>query len=205
MRTVGGVLEAALAGSPAAGSLIEDWRSRVLTEGRDADGLLTRASRERGPDEAIALPYPRGRQCPSPDASATLVFRGVRRGDRMAELHALLRGIAAHGGWMLEAADALCGSGSHPALVGAPYRLNARLAGLSAAVAGVPLELIDLSVPVASGAAALAAARDGLAGEVPAPTRVIDPDRLTDRGFIDRFRAAIAETAAVTTPLTGTR
>ncbi|MGC5170491.1 FGGY family carbohydrate kinase [Microbacterium sp. DT81.1] len=204
VRAVDGILEGALAGSPAAGSLIEDWRTRVLEDGEDGDELMMRARLERGPDEAIALPYPRGRQCPHPDASATLVFRGVPAGDRIAELHALLRGIAAHGGWMIEAAEALCGVAAPPVLVGAPYRLNGRLAALSAAVAGTPLELVDLAAPVASGAAALAADRDGLAGEVHAPTRLIDPDRVTDDGFVDRFRAAIAESAVSARPPTRT-
>ena len=46
-------------------------------------------------------------QCPDPDPAATLRFSGVGPGDRAGELHALLRGIAAHGGWMLEATTAL--------------------------------------------------------------------------------------------------
>lgn len=205
VRAVDGILEGVLAGSPAAGRLIEDWRTRVLSDGQDADELMARASLEPGPDDAIALPYPRGRQCPDPDASATLVFRGVPPGDRIAELHALLRGIAAHGGWMMEAAEALCGAGAPPpVLVGAPYRLNARLAGLSAAVAGVPLELVDLAAPVASGAAALAATRDGLAGEVHAPIRLVEPDGQADPRFVDRFRVAIAETAVSARPPTPT-
>jgi xylulokinase len=198
VRTVEGGLEAVLAGSPAAGSLIEDWRARVVGDGADPDALLACAATGSGPDEAIALPYPRGRQCPHPDAAATLLFRGVPAGDRLAELHALLRGIAAHGGWMLDAADALSGPGAPPVLVGAPYRQNSRLAGLSAAVAGRPLEVLDLAAPVASGAAALAAVRAGLTAEVSAPTRTVDPEELRHPGFVDRFRAALADASAFT-------
>ncbi len=196
VRTVDGRNEAALAGSPAAGSLMQDWRGRVQSDGEDPDELLTRVAGEPGPADAIALPYPRGRQCPDPDPAAILRFRGVVPGDRAAELHALLRGIAAHGGWMLEATTALCGEASPPVLVGTPYRRNGRLAALSAAVAGTALDLVDLAAPVASGAAMLAAVRARLAGVSSPPTRAVQPDELTDRGFVERFRLALSETGA---------
>ena len=209
VRTVDGAREAALAGSPAAGSLIRDWRARVVSDGGDADELLHRVIAERGPAEAIALPYPRGRQCPDPDPAATLRFSGVGPGDRAGELHALLRGIAAHGGWMLEATTALSGEASLPVLVGAPYRRNERLAALSAAVAGAPLAVVDLAAPVADGAAMLAAVRDGLAGEVSVATRPVPSDELTDPGFVARFRLALSEAvpapASMTDPARASR
>lgn len=194
VRTVAGDHEAALAGSPAAGSLVREWRQRALRAGEDADGIAERMLAEPGPPEAIALPYPRGRQCPQPDPRAILHILGVAEGDLSAELHALLRGIAAHGGWMLETAESLCGRGRAPLLVGAPYRLNPRLAGMAAAVAGEELQLVDLAAPVATGAAALAAARTGEVGAAVAPTRLVPPDPLTPVDIVEHFRAALAGT-----------
>ncbi|WP_314505034.1 FGGY family carbohydrate kinase [uncultured Microbacterium sp.] len=194
VRTVNGDHEAVLAGSPAAGSLFAQWRERALHRGGDADGLAGRTLSEPGPDAAIALPYPRGRQCPHPDASATLRMFGVADGDVAAELHALLRGVAAHGGWMLEAADDVSGPGSAPRLVGAPFRLTPRLAALAASVAGQELELIDLQAPVATGAAALAAVRGGEVGDLVAPTRTVGPDPLTIADVVAHFRAALVAT-----------
>lgn len=188
VRTVDDAHEAVIAGSPAAGRLIAQWRDRVVAAGEDPERLD--ADAPVGAPEPVALPYPLGRQCPDPDPSATLRYDGVAAGDHGAELVALLRGIAAHGSWMLAAVDALCGRGDAPVLVGDPYRRNPRLAALSALAAGRPLPLIDLAAPVASGAAALAAVRAGLVARPAAPVRTIEPDRDAPPDLVDRFHAA---------------
>jgi xylulokinase len=192
VRGVDGVLEGALAGNPAAGRLIAGWRDRT---GGDP------AATARATADALALPYPLGRQCPDPDPAARLELLGVPAGDDAAEVSALLRGIAAHGAWMRTLVAELCAT-TDPRLIaaGLPVRANPRLAGLLAALAGRPVPIVDLAAPAATGAAALAAERAGLAGRGIPPLRVVEPDDDGVPDLAQRFAAALA-----TTPLEGNR
>ncbi len=200
VRGVDGDREGVLAGSPAGGSLIADWRRRAAEAGADADALLADAPPHPGP--ALALPYPTGRQCPEPDPEARYLLREARPGDPADELTGILRGLAAHGAWMRDAVAALTGTPADARIVatGAPVRRNDRLAGLMASLVGGPLPVVDLDAPVATGAAALAAEREGLVARADAPLRVV-PER--DDGMPElraRFAAALAETAPQTAP-----
>ena len=191
-RAVDGVHEGVLAGDPAAGALIAQWRERVRGAGADPEVLLGLAPRH--PGDALALPYPRGRQSPTPDPLARYELLDADPSDPAAELTGILRGLAAHGAWMREVVADLVGAGPQPevAAIGTPVRANHRLAGLMASLAGGPIQVVDLAAPVASGAALLAAERAGLAARVHPPTRMVAP---RDDGAPDlaaRFAAAVA-------------
>lgn len=187
VRGVDGILEGALAGSPAAGRLVAAWRDRALAAGADPDALLAERGTHPG---ALALPYPSGRQCPRPDPVARLELRGADGPG--GELAAILRGLAAHGAWMRSLVADLCGESERVVVAGTPVRANPRLAGLVAALAGRPVPIVDLDAPAATGAALLAAERAGLAPRVAPPVRVADPDDDGVPDLADRFAAALA-------------
>lgn len=194
VRAVDGVHEGVLAGSPAAGSLVASWRARA---GRAADALL---AEPHGAGAAIALPFPKGRQAPCPDPRASYLLLGGDRSDPATELTGILRGLAAHGAWMRAVVGELVGAdASHEvSAVGAPVRENLRLAALMASLAGSPLPVVDLAAPVASGAAALAAERAGLAPSASTPFRYVEPhdDGMPD--LAERFARAVRATTTVT-------
>jgi xylulokinase len=192
IRAVDGVHEGALAGSPAAGGLIAQWRERARRAGAEPEALLNGAPRH--PGEVLALPYPRGRQAPDPDPAARYELLGADPADPAAELTGILRGLAAHGAWMRSVVADLVGAPAPPeiAAVGTPVRSNPRLAGLMAALSGGPIAIVDLAAPVASGAAMLAAERSGVSAGGLVPTRTVEP---LDDGVPDlaaRFAAAVA-------------
>lgn len=190
VRGVDGELEGVLAGSPAAGRLVADWRSRARAAGADVDALLDGAAPAR--PELLALPYPLGRQCPSPDPEARLELLGDP-GDPAEELAALLRGMAAHGAGMRALVSRLCGASPLVVAAGTPVRGNPRLAGLMAALAADALPVVDLAAPAASGAAALAAERAGLAAPVVPPFRRIEPDDDGAPDLARRFADALTD------------
>jgi xylulokinase len=200
VRSVDGIHEGVLAGSPAAGALIAEWRERARRAGVDPEALLGESSRH--PGEALALPYPRGRQSPRPDPAARYEFVGGDPADPAVELEGILRGLAAHGAWMRWVVAELVGAAAQHevAAVGTPVRSNPRLAGLMAAVAGRPIVVVDLAAPVASGAAMLAAERSGLSARIDVPTRTAEPsdDGLPD--LAERFAAAVAASTTTTVP-----
>lgn len=190
VRGVDGELEGVLAGNPAAGRLVADWRSRARAAGADADALLAGA----GPDrpELLALPYPLGRQCPAPDPDARLELLGAPA-DAREELAALLRGMAAHGAGMRALVAELCGHPDALVAAGTPVRDNARLAALMAALADRDLPVVDLAAPAATGAATLAAERAGLASPVDPPLRRVAPDDDGAPDLARRFADALAD------------
>ncbi|QNO37718.1 hypothetical protein H4J02_01345 [Protaetiibacter sp. SSC-01] len=175
VRGVDGEREGVLAGSPAVGSLVADWRERATAAGADADALLAELPRHPGP--AVALPYPAGRQCPDPDPGARYVLVGAEPGDAAAELTGIVRGLAAHGALMRDAVAALTHTPDDARIVatGAPVRRNPRLAGLMAHLAGRELPVVDLDAPVATAAAALAAEREGVAPRAEPPYLIVPP------------------------------
>jgi sugar (pentulose or hexulose) kinase len=198
VRGVDGDREGVLAGSPAGGSLIADWRRRAALAGADAEALLADAPRHPGP--ALALPYPAGRQCPAPDPEADYVLRDARPGDPEQELTGILRGLAAHGAWMRDVVAELTGTRDDARVVatGAPVRRNDRLAGLMASLVGRPLPVVDLDAPVAAGAAAVAAEREGLVARTEAPLRTVPARDDAMPELRTRFAALAAASTSVT-------
>lgn len=195
VRSVDGLREGVLAGSPAAGALVRAWRSRATEAGFDPDALL--AARPRDAGDALALPYLRGRQAPDPDPDARYRVLGGT-GHPADELTGILRGLAAHGAWMRAVVVDLVGGGPPSvAAVGAPVRGNPRLAGLMAALAGAPIAVVDLEAPVASGAAALAAEREELAA-ASVPFRLVDPARDGMPDLAQRFARAVHDSTRAT-------
>ncbi|MGN6272661.1 MAG: FGGY family carbohydrate kinase [Protaetiibacter sp.] len=195
VRSVDGDREGVLAGSPAGGALIADWRRRASAAGVDPDGLLA-APPPHG--SALALPYPAGRQCPAPDPGAGYELLDADPNDPAAELAGILRGLAAHGAWMRDAVVDLTGSSPATRVVatGAPVRRNDRLAGLMAALAGRALSVVDLSAPVAAAAAAIAAERAGHLAPCAAPFRIAEPAPDSGAELRERFARALAASSA---------
>lgn len=203
VRTVDGEHEAVLAGSPAAGAMVRWWSDAVLG-GRPVADVLPDAP-PPGPTGVVVLPYPHGRQSPVPDPAARV--RVVDAGGREVPAHrrhtlAMLEGLALQARWMLDVQAELGGRaagedrGPLRVLAGAAGA-NAVWMGLKAAVSGGPLHLVDVTEPVATGAALLAAERAGVvpAGALRLPTRVVvppaDPGRgRGDDGVLTRFVAA---------------
>jgi sugar (pentulose or hexulose) kinase len=94
-------------------------------------------------------------------------------------------------------------TGAPPARIvatGAPVGRNDRLAALMAALAGSPLPVVDLDAPVAAGAAALAAEREGLTAHCEAPVRTVPAAHLAAPVLRARFARALAESSADSAP-----
>jgi len=126
VRTVGGVHEALLAGSPAAGAMVAWWLDTVLP-GRSVESALA-GLRPDGPTGLLVLPYPRGRQGPRPDpdarvrvvddagrdvtarALAPVAGRQVPAGAARLAL-AMLEGLAYHARWLLDTQALLAARG----------------------------------------------------------------------------------------------
>ncbi len=190
VRSVDGLHEGVIAGNPAAGALIGQWRARTLEAGGDPDALLAAVDATPGDDDdAIVLPYPRGRVCPEPDPLATQRTLGGCD-TPLSELRGLVRGIAAHGAWMRGAVADLAGTADTVRVLGTPVRSNQRLASLLAFLADTPVDLVDVRAPAASGAASLALVRAGVIAPPTPPLRAIEPhdDHVPD--LIHRLLAA---------------
>lgn len=188
VRTVAGTHEAVLAGSPGAGAMVRWWSETVLGGESITAVLPTTAV---APTGLLVLPYPQGRQSPSPDPSARIRLldeadrevdpASLREVDRASLrdgagravagrwTEALLEGLALQARWMLTeqhqlVADALGGTAARSPVhvLGGAARSNARWMALKAAVTPAPVRLVACEEPVASGAALLAAERLGL-------------------------------------------
>jgi sugar (pentulose or hexulose) kinase len=203
VRGVDGDHEGVLAGSPSGGALIADWRRRAREAGADADMLLEGVLLD-APDhrDALVLPYSAGRQCPAPDPGARYRLLDAEPGNPAAELVGILRGLAAHGAWMRDAVAELTSTPTEARIVatGAPVRRNDALAGLMAALAQHPLPVVDLEAPVASGAAAIAAEREGVAPRTEPPYRTVPEARNAMPDLRHRFARALAASDPQTAP-----
>jgi len=144
VRTVGGH-PALVAGSPAAGAVLDTWYAEHA--GRDADRDVSVPATPTG---RPIRPYPRGRQCPRPDPTATLV---VPDG---ADAASVYEGLALHTRWMYQAQSelALAGAAAPEVTVIGGHR---RWVEFLAAVLPVPVRWVEAREPVATGAALLAA------------------------------------------------
>lgn len=179
-RSVDDRHDTVMGGSPACGALLAAWPTALVDVLAAEDPSHWRTS------PAIVLPYPRGRQCPSPDPDATLVTIGVDGSDPDdVSAHAVLQSLVLHARWMREAAGRHAGiSADRMVLLGS---LAARIrvwAPLTAAAAartpsgprGVAVARCATREPVAAGAALLAAVREGLApADVALPVAEVAP------------------------------
>ena len=192
-RTVSGEFETVLAGSPAGGSLIAGLVGGELG-GTPLDPRQIFGAQASVP-RAMALPYPRGRQCPAPDPDARLRFVDLEGRpldpsalDAAALTTAVLLGLSLQLRWMRDAQDRLTGEPTVGALrmIGAAASGNAAWMRLRTEVLGEQLEPVTTSEPVAAAAALLAAVRAGAA----------DPDAAlpVERGAV-RYEAGMHENA----------
>jgi xylulokinase len=171
-RTVGGDRETLLAGSPAGGSLIAALLRGDFSGGTPlpADDLF-RATLTGAPS-AMVLPYPLGRQTPSPDRDARLRFvdadgRGV---DPLALTPealaaAVLEGLCLQLRWMHEEQERITGEPATGRLrmIGGAASSNVAWATLKTEVLAEPVEIVTSAEPVAASAALIAAVRAGAA------------------------------------------
>lgn len=173
VRTVDGRHEALVAGSPAAGAMLDRF---LAARGLDREAALASAAALPDlPTGRLALPYPSGRQCPEPDPAAPL---RLPDGDDAEATRAVLEALSYQSRWMYETQRALADEprDTGPVTVlglgrgesdGADLWLR-----LKAAILPVPLRHVTAAEPVATGAALLAATRAGL---LPAPTLPTEP------------------------------
>jgi sugar (pentulose or hexulose) kinase len=204
-RTVSGEFETLLAGSPAGGSLIGALlRGDLGGAAIDPDDIFRAAP--SGMPQAIALPYPLGRQCPAPDPGARLRFVDLRGDDvdprtlPPRELAAaVLLGLSLQLRWMDQEQQRITGEPAVGALhvVGAAASANPAWMRLRTDVLGEQLEPGTSAEPVAAAAALLAAVRAGavdphtvLPSTSPIPAAPIPPAETT--GSADAFAVFVA-------------
>jgi sugar (pentulose or hexulose) kinase len=176
---------AVLAGSPAAGGVVEWWLAHEAA-GTPAAELFARAATAAvAPGEVLVLPYLHGRQAPVPDPAARLEVLGRRPEHDDAQLaRALLEGLCLQARWIMDEQAAL--AAAEPAgpitVLGGPIAANPAWLEVKAAVSGRPLCLVTEAEAVAAGAAVLAAARAGAVADPPVlPSRAVPvPDPRPD-------------------------
>ncbi len=155
--TVDGAHATVVGGSPACGALL------TLPELPGAIDVLAAADPRlwRTTADTVA-PYPTGRQCPRPDPSARLIIPPGLDGDALAR--AVLQGLVLHARWMREAIGRHAGGADDGAIMlGSLAHRIPVWAPLAAAATGSGLHRCISAEPVATGAALLAAVREGLA------------------------------------------
>lgn len=163
------------AGSSSAGAML-DWLEQHVASRPDA---LREAARLAPADRLVVLPYPTGRQTPSPDPAAAVRVvdldgrdlepgqireLGSREPGRLA--HAVLLGVCLQARWMLDEQTRLGGTrATGPLLVlGGAARSVDAWARTKQRVTPDGVAWVLPREPVATGAALLAAARSGLLG-----------------------------------------
>ncbi|WP_210508502.1 L-fuculokinase [Naasia sp. SYSU D00057] len=204
-RTVSGE-PALLAGSANAGALVRWWFAHRI-DAREAGDVIDEVGRlGPAPTGLLVLPYLAGRQTPQPDRRPDV--RILDEDDREADpraypvpvlARAMLEGLALHARWMHEEQSALAGP-AHPPLriLAGPGGGNEPWMRLKAQVFAAPARLTSATEPVASGAALLAASREGLLpGEPPALAGVPLPRDAGDpyQQMFERFVAAASGAA----------
>lgn len=169
-RTVAGDAETLLAGSTGGGAMLAYWAERGV-EPTDPDPARR--------SDAIVLPYPNGRQSPSPDPDARV--RVVdRRGaaldpERLSAddlTLATLAGLAMQAHWMDAAAGDVLEEGPSRRILAAGSALVRSRAWLARKASFAPVALTTVEEPAAAAAALRAAVVAGLADPATAlPTR----------------------------------
>jgi xylulokinase len=193
-RTVDGTASTILGGSPACGAMIAWWDAQ-----HPDDRMLTRLGALEADDwvagAALVMPYPSGRQCPTPSPDARVQVLGDTGGP-VDRARSLLQSLVAHSRWMRETADELAGSPTRSlAVLGSLTERVPAWAPLIA-TAGVPTSACGAEEPVAAGAALLAAVR---AGEAPIDAPILACERVTPpraAGFEDTYRRFLAAVSA---------
>lgn len=175
VRTVAGDAHAVVAGSPAAGRLL-DWWLRTLMPGRTPQELFAELDRAAAAD-VLVLPYLLGRQAPAPEAKARLEIRGLTADAGPATVaEGLVRGLVLHARWMTQVA---CGGRPRSVvLLGGPTR-NEGWVRRKAELSPWPVARATEPDAVAAGAALVAAERAGLreAGASPLVSTVVEAHR----------------------------
>lgn len=202
LRTVEGDREAVLAGA-AGSAAVAAWATLADT---DPTTLLAQLHDLDLPaDGPVALPYPAGRQCPSPDGAARLGILDAEGGTPLPSLDtapALLRGLALQLRWMDDAQRALLGlTGDDPArepvlMLGSPPEAHAWRRA-SAAALPHPVLRVPCAEPVAVGAGLRAAVVAGLASaDLTLATEPLEPGTASTA---DDWAAAAARFVAAAT------
>src|SRR4051812_29625653 len=165
---VDGVTAAVLAGSAAAGALVQWWLEHDPAR-TPADELFAAVERlGPAPVDVLVLPYLHGQQTPAPDPAARLLVpdgsrdgSGDGSGDEPARgAKAMLQALCLQARWILAEQARLAGLPDGAAgpitVLGAPIVANPSWQRLKAAVGGRPLRLITEGEATAAGAALLA-------------------------------------------------
>lgn len=190
-RTVDGAALTILGGSPACGAMLEWWEAHHPGD----DAIATLAA--HAPDQwsavqGFVLPYPSGRQCPSPDPTARVALVDLPE-DPRERVRAVLQSLVLHARWMRETADLLAGSRTtEVTVIGSLAERIPVWAPLTAA-AGIATRIAVTAEPVAAGAAILAAARAGVAPALPLSHELVTPARTPDLEHAYRRFLAIVD------------
>lgn len=190
-RTVDGRHESLLAGNPMAGAFVE-WAFTQLLPGADREAALAGAARlveaSAGPWPSFVLPYPRGRQAPTPDTRAHVRAVPALPADPAEAVASVLAGLALQLAWLDAEQSRLLGERRPElAVLGGPGAGNDAWWLLKQRVLPGRLRRVAAAAPVATGAAMLAMRRVAGADSVlpvvdgpgaPEPDSDGDPDLL---------------------------
>ncbi len=197
VRAVDGVTEALLAGTGTAGGFLQ-WLADRHVAG-DVDRLLAGVADDVATLAGASwlLPYPSGRQCPEPDATARVRLVGPPPAHRGV---AALESIGYQAQWVLESQASLSGRPvAQLSLSGRPLHRTRLWARIKATLADVPAVLTTAVEPVATGAALIALQRAGLDDPAPLAALQVEPlPGLRDR-YRERLQAFIASARAEAT------
>lgn len=189
-RTVDGTALTVLGGSPACGAMLTWWDAEHPEDRMLAQlGALGADTWEVG--GALVLPYPSGRQCPTPSPGARVQVLGDTVGP-VDRARSLLQSLVAQSRWMRETADELAGSPTRALTVIGSLTERVPAWAPLIATAGVPTSVCSAEEPVAAGAAVLAAVRTD---EAPIDARVLScakVEPLHAAGFDDTYRRFLA-------------
>lgn len=158
-RTVDAAAATVLGGSPACGAMFA-WWDAAHPKDRALQRLSALAPEDWADSPVLVLPFPAGRQCPSPDPGAEIRILHDD-GDPLRRASGLLQSLVAHARWVREGTDVHAGTPTQElTLIGS---LAARVPAWAplAAASGVPTYRCTAEEPVAMGAALLAGVRSG--------------------------------------------
>lgn len=192
-RSVDGRWRTLMAGSPACGALLN--RTFGTTRVRASDLLAALPADRWTPSGVTVLPYPRGRQSPAPDPSATLDIR-TEQTDPTLIASAVLEAIVLQSRWMREAmAGYVEVAPERVVLLGSLTERIPAWGGLVAATSASPVVRVTEPEPVAIGAALLAGVHAGHVDPgATLPSEEVAPIPVDLAPAYARFREAAAAT-----------